>query len=332
MEDTPWANGMLKEAGYRAEGLRHALATQRLHEPGSAARNAFIEQCLTELDAIEGDIQAAEQAAGTGPDTAAAGRAIGRGRARIAQFAGPVDPPGVHAEMTWVEGFRQLDIASLVTALVDEITQHVRPGTDNPLEAVFRKDGPYVAAHAFAQTELASRTEALIGMANQFAEHAGLETMASRYPGFVYKTEDPPPEFHLLVRELIQQLAPVLFPMDAGYVDGDLFRLLGGVYSRAVQSLGVDLGAAAARLTLVDLLFLRGQLSRLAGYAAGLPRGTVAGELLVRTAAILMTAAHRSGPGKIPAGYQKELDALQFYVDAFMTSMLGRLAAADSQI
>jgi hypothetical protein len=331
MEDSvSWANAKLNEAQYRSQGLQRALADRRLGEPGSALRASFIEQCLTELRAIEIDVFAVEEVVGANSEITGALRAIANDRARIELFAGNTDPPGARPEMTWAQAFRQVEIARLAQTLIDEITEQVNPAAENPLSTLFRSDGPYRAAQEFAQDELSDRIAALMTVATRFADHARDELMEDRYPGFEYRTEDPPPEFHIMVRELIQQLAPVLFPMDGSYVTGDLFNLLVAVYAYVNRAIGGDLANAAIRLMLVDLLFLRGQLPALASYGASLGRGTVACEALVRTAAILMTAANRSGPGKIPSGYQMELDALQFYVDAFMTSMLGRLATAAS--
>jgi hypothetical protein len=329
MEDrVSWADAKLKEAQYRTQGLERALADRRLGEPGSAVRSSFIEQCLAELRSIEIDVFSVEEIVGANSDITAALRAIADHRARIELFAGGTDPPGVRPDLTWEEAFRRMEIAWYAQTLVNEITQQVRPEADDPLGTIFRSDGPYQAAQSFAQVEMADRIEALMTVATRFASHVGDELMSDRYPAFDYRTEDPPPEFQMMVRELIQHLAPALFTMDAGYVQGDLFDLLTAVYAQTTKAIGTELGSAATRVMLVDVLFLRGQLPALASYAAGLRRGTVACEALVMTAAILMTAANRSGPGKIPRGYQMELDAIQFYVDAFMTSILARLATA----
>jgi hypothetical protein len=329
MEDrVSWADAKLKEAQYRTHGLERALADRRLGEPGSSVRRSFVEQCFAELRGIEIDVFSVEEVVGANSDITSALRAVADHRARIELLAGENDPPGLRPDMTWAEAFRRMEIAWYAQTLIDEIIQQVRPEADNPLGNLFRSDGPYRAAQAFAQAELADRIETLMTVATRFARHAGDEAMSERYPGFDYKTEDPPPEFQLIVRELIQQLAPALFTMDAGYVQGDLFDLLTAVYAQSTKAIGKDLGSSATRLMMVDVLFLRGQLPALASYAASLQRGTVACEALVMTAAILMTAANRSGPGKIPRGYQMELDAIQFYVDAFMTSILTRLATA----
>jgi hypothetical protein len=325
-----WANAKLQEAQYRSEGLRRALAGQLLSPPGSQTRAGFAEQCLAELHGIELEVRAVEELIGPNPDITNALRAIASDRARLEGLAGDADPPGVRPEMTWAEALRQWDIMGYSRLLMEEISKQARPEAANPLATLYRADGPYQAAEGFAQQELADRIDQLIDVATRFADQAGEEPMGHRYPGFDYRTADPPPEFQITVRELVQQMAPVLFPMDASYVIGDLFNMLVPVYAHATRTLGPDLGTAAVRLTLVDVLFLRGQLAVVASYAASLPRATVAREALSRTAAMLMTAASGSGPGKIPVGYHAELAALRFYVDAFMNSMLGRLAAATS--
>jgi hypothetical protein len=323
-----WTSTKLEEAQQRAAVLQRTLTEQQLGAPGSGARTSRIETCLGELRAIENDLLAIEVAAGANGQVTSALLAVARDRARIEPFAGEADPPGVLPDMTWAEAFRRRELMANAQALNDEITAQVQPGADDPLGTLFRSDGPHQAAQTFARAQLAGRIEELMAVARRYAAEVGEATMAERFPGFEYKTADPPPEFQLTVRELIRQLAAELFPVDGGYVTGDLFDMLVLVYAHARESLGGDLDVRATRVTLVDLLFLRGQLAALASFAASLPRGTVAGETLMRTVAILMTAANGSGQGKIPSGYRPELDALHFYVDAFMSSTLGRLAAA----
>jgi hypothetical protein len=325
-----WAEETLRQAEYRTQGLHQALTTRLLDLPESDARTSFIEQCLAELRGIEGDLLSLQDAVGASPGVTTALQAVADDRARILQFSASTDPIGVRPEMTWAEGFRQLEIMEYVRALVHEIREQVRPEADNPLGTLFRSDGPYRAAQSFAQTELAGRIEALTAVAARFADETGPDLMADRYPGFDYKVQDPPPEFQMMVRGLLQELAPILFQMDSTYVAGDLFQLLAAVYAETRQVIGGELGLAAVRLVIVNLVFLGGQLPPFAIFAASLPRGSVACEALVRSASILMTAAHRSGPGKIPPGYQRELDALQFYVDNFLKALVGRLAAAEA--
>jgi hypothetical protein len=254
--------------------------------------------------------------------------AIARDQQRFQMFAGGIDPPGVRADMTWSQALRHCEILAHAKSLTDEISAKVRPGADGSVSTLFRGEGSFKAAEDFARAELAPRIERLISVATIFANQAGAHTMADRFPGFEYKTENPPADFHATVRALIQQLAPLLFPMGAEYVTGDLLKLLVPVLSHSEATLTADLAYEATRVTLVDVLFLRGQLPALASYAAGLPRGTVACEALTRSVAMLMTAANSAGPGKIPAGYRAELAALRFYVDAFMKSLFIRLRAA----
>jgi hypothetical protein len=327
-ENVSWANAKLEEARQRALGLQQALTTQGVGAPGSAARTRIVEQCLGELGGLESDLLAIQAALGANQDVTAALEAVERDKARFEPFIGVADPPGIGPDTTWAEAFRQGDIRSYAQALVAEISTQVQPGSDDPLATLFRADGPYQAAQDFAKVELRPRIDELMAVATRFATQAGDETMATRFPDFEYRTEDPPPGFQFVIRDLIQDLVPVLFPPDASAVTGDLFNLLVSVYAEVRESLGDDLGPAAMRVTLVDVLFLRGQLHTLASFAASLPRGTLACEALTRTVAILMTAANGSGPGKIPAGYHPPLEAVHFYVDSFMKSMLARLAAA----
>jgi hypothetical protein len=320
--------GKLEEAQYRIQGLQRAMATRRLDEPGSDSRRTFVEQFLSELHGIETDVLAVEESDGTSLAVTTALLAVAKDRSTLQQFAGEADPPGVRSDMTWSEAFRQADILAHAQVLKDEITKHVQPGQDDPVGTLFRSDGPQQGAQEFARQELAGQIEKLRAVADILADQIGTATMDHSYPGFDYKTGDPPRGFQSTVRGLIQQMAPVLFPLDAGYVTGELFNLLVSVYAHIEESIGGDIGDAAAQRTLVDLLFLRSQLPAVATYASGLSRGTVACEALIRSTAILMTAAAGTGPGKIPAGYHGELTAIRFYVDAFMKAMLNRLRAA----
>lgn len=327
-DNAAWANARLEAARYRALGLRRALTEQRLGPPGSAGRAGFVEQCQAELQAVELEVRAVEEVVGANEDITAALQAIAGDRARVQELAGATDPPGVGPDMTWAEAFRQSEVMGYARTLTDEITAQVRPEAEDPVGTLFRSDGPFKAAQNFARTELAAQIEQLMDVATSSASEAGSETMADRFPDFEYRTADPPPGFQSMIQDLLQHLVPALFPLDAGYVTGDLFDMLVSVYAPTNESLGSDLAMATMRVTLVDVLFLRGQLHALASYAASLTRGTVACEALTRTIAILMTAANGSGPGRIPAGYVPALDAVHFYVDAFMRSLLSRLTAA----
>lgn len=276
-----------------------------------------------------------EEQVGSNAAITAALSAIEKDRAAIEQLKNGADPDGVSPDSTWMEGFQALRDAVIkghVESIKSQMSKDV--ATDPKLGTLLRgNEEKTKPAWEFARSLLASQAAQASSIEVAFAS-THTNKLKVEFPGFSGHPDLPtPPAFHSMVRQVLGDLSRVFLPPGAGYVQGDLMKMLVPLYTHLQESApDADINRPMS-LVVANTLFLRGLTSSMTLPLSNFPADQTGRQAVMKAIQILTSAINRTGDykSKLSPDFFPDVEETGNLAEAFLQEVVNRLGVEAAQ-